>query len=159
MKKLLLILSLALTPAFTACQTPPSERAVAVQTLKAVGFTAKTAMDASTQLLKQGTITVEQWQKVAVLYDTRFQPAFNVAVLAVQSDLSPASPDLVAIAVELTNLVASFQKPKPITYLAPDGVNIITDYGDGHITSTLVLVSPKNTITADIKPELWSYLK
>lgn len=95
----------------TGCSSPPSERVVAVNSLQAVGLTAKSAMDASTQLLKQGSITVAQWEKVAAAYDNRFQPAFTVAVVAARSDLSTiASPDLVALALEITNLVTSFQK-------------------------------------------------
>lgn len=95
----------------TGCSTAPSERTQAVHTLQAVGLSAKAAMDASTQMLKQGTITVEQWQEVATAYDTRFQPAYGAAVLAVRSDLSSvASPDLVGLALELTNLVATYSK-------------------------------------------------
>lgn len=110
-----IILALALCWAgafvFTGCQQPPSQRVVAVNTLKAVGLSAKAAMDASTSLLKQGAISYAQWQKVAVVYDNKFQPAFNAALVAVNSDLSSfASPDLIAIAAELTNLVATFSK-------------------------------------------------
>jgi hypothetical protein len=113
MIRLLLVLILAVTAplAFTGCPSVPSERTAAVHTLQAVGLSAKSAMDASTQLLKQGAITVEQWQKVALLYDTKFQPAYGAAVLAVKSDLSSAaSPDIIALAAELTNLVATFAK-------------------------------------------------
>lgn len=113
MKNIILILILAVSSplAFTGCGTAPSERVVAVRTLHAVGLSAKAAMDGSTQLLKQGAITVEQWQRVANIYDIRFQPAYAAAVLAVKSDLSSvASPDLITLAAELTNLVASYAK-------------------------------------------------
>jgi hypothetical protein len=102
-------LSLCAGPVLVLTSCATSSQPVAVNTLKAVGLTAKAAMDASTQLLKQGSITVPQWQAVAAVYDTRFQPAYNVAVTAVQSDLSSvASPDLVNLAAQLTNLVASY---------------------------------------------------
>jgi hypothetical protein len=113
MRKLLaiLILAVAMPHAFTGCSSAPSERTTAVHTLQAVGLSAKAAVDASAQLLKQGSISVEQWQRVANIYDLRFQPAYGAAVLAVKSDLSSvASPDLIAIAAELTNLVASYIK-------------------------------------------------
>jgi hypothetical protein len=109
MKKLLLLfcLAVALPVLPTGCSTAPSARVIQVQTLKAVGQSAKTALDASTQLLKQGTITVAQWQKVADAYDHKFQPAFNLAVAAAQSDLSSvASPDLVALGTQIVSLVA-----------------------------------------------------
>jgi hypothetical protein len=112
MKKLILILLIAVSPlAFNGCASSPSTQVATVHTLQAVGVSAKTAMDASTQLLKQGTITVDQWQKVAAIYDTRFQPAFAAAVVVAHSDVSSAaSPDLIAIAAELTNLVATYTK-------------------------------------------------
>jgi hypothetical protein len=89
------------------CSTAPSQRVQTVQTLKIVGQSAKTSVDAAAQLLKQGSITVEQWNKVAALYDTNFQPAYGLAVTAAHSDLSTvASPDLVGIAAELATLVA-----------------------------------------------------
>lgn len=109
MKKLILVLALtlALPLAPVGCTQAPSQRSATVMTLKIVGTTAKTAMDAATDLLKRGTITVPQWQKVALFYDTRWQPAFKLAVTTAQSDLSSvASPDLIALAAELTNLVA-----------------------------------------------------
>ncbi len=92
----------------TGCQTAPSARVVEVQTLKAVGASAKAAIDASAQLLKQG-------QKIAAFYDTKFQPAFNLAVAAASSDLSSvASPDLINLATQLANLVAQLTA-KPTT--------------------------------------------
>ena len=111
MKKLFLILALAFaTPLAlvqTGCSTAPSTRTTEVTTLKIVGGTAKTGMDAATQLLKQGTITVAQWQHVAAFYDNQFQPTFALAVAAAQSDLSSvASPDLIALAGQFATLVA-----------------------------------------------------
>lgn len=111
MKKLVLLLALAFaTPLAlvqTGCSTVPSARTTEVTTLKIVGDTAKTGMDAATQLLKQGQITVVQWQKVATFYDTQFQPVFALAVATAQSDLtSVASPDLIALGGQLATLVA-----------------------------------------------------
>ncbi len=111
MKKILILLALAtaLPVAQTGCSTPPSARVVQVQTLRAVGESAKTAMDATAQLLKQGSITLTQYIRVADLYDKSFQPAYRVAVAAAQSDLaSVASPDLANLAGQIINLVASF---------------------------------------------------
>lgn len=86
-----------------------------VQTLKVLGTTAKAGMDSATELLKRGQITVAEWQRVALFYDTKWQPAFTVAVGAAKADLSTlASPDLVALASELANLVAQLTtKPTP----------------------------------------------
>lgn len=110
MKKLLILLALAVaTPvAFTSCSTPPDQRTATVQTLRAVGESAKTAMDAATSLLKSNQITLTQWMKVADLYDHDFQPAYRVAVAAVQSNLdSLASPDVANLAGQVISLVAS----------------------------------------------------
>ncbi len=91
----------------TGCSTPPDQRVQTVQTLKIVGRSAKTSMDAATQLLKQGTITVAQWQRVAEVYDTRFQPTYSVAVGAAHANLdSPADPELLGIAAQLAALVS-----------------------------------------------------
>jgi hypothetical protein len=108
MKNLLLLLILAVSVplAQTGCSTAPSSRVSEVQTLKIVGATAKTGMNAATQLLKDGKITVAQWQKVATFYDTKFQLTFALAVAAAQSDLSSvASPDLLALAAQFASLV------------------------------------------------------
>ena len=115
MKKILLLIGLgmaAVSPvAFTGCSTPVSQRTVAVQTLGALGIAAKGTMDQASLALKNGTITVSQWQSVATFYDTKFQPAYNVAVSAVNSDLSSlASPDLVNLATQLAQLLSSYAK-------------------------------------------------
>ena len=109
--KILLILALAtatpLALVQTSCQQAPSARTVEYQTLAIVGQTAKSGMDAATQLLKQGSISVAQWQRVATFYDTQFQPTYAVAVAAAKSDLSSvASPDLLALGTQLASLVA-----------------------------------------------------
>ena len=112
MKKLILLVCLAVSiPVIqTGCPTPPSSRVVQVQTLKAVGQTAEAAVALSAQLYQAGTITPAQAYQVNQLYDLKFQPAFKVAVFSVNSNLdSLASPDLIAIAQQISNLVASFQ--------------------------------------------------
>jgi hypothetical protein len=87
-----------------------SQRVVEAQTLGVLGQTAKAAMDTATQLLKDGKITVSQWQGVANFYDAKWQPAFNVAVTAVSSNLdSIASPDLQNLATQFGNLVLQLQ--------------------------------------------------
>lgn len=112
MKKLLLILALAVaTPLVqTGCGTSPSSRVVQVQTLKAVGQSADAAVALSAQLYHDGKITAAQANQVRDLYDLKFQPAYRVAVNAVQANLdSIASPDLLALTQQLSTLVASFQ--------------------------------------------------
>lgn len=115
MKTLVRLLALACfacaAPVLTTSCEAPSERVIAVQTLKALGLTAKTGMDAATDLLKKGQITVVQWQNVAAFYDTRWQPAFTFAVSAARSDLDLASSDLVALATEFASLVSQLTAP------------------------------------------------
>lgn len=105
---------IAIVPvAQTGCQNQTTQQ-TAVQTLKIVGTTAKTSMDAATQLLKQGTITVPQWQAIASIYDNKFQPAYALAIAAARSDLSTlASPDLIGLAAQLAALVAQYTTPPP----------------------------------------------
>lgn len=110
--KIILILALAFaTPVLvleTGCTTAPAARTTEVTTLKIVGASAKASMDASAQLLKSGRLTVAQWTKIADYYDHVFQPAYALAVAAVGSDLSSvASPDIMALAIQLSGLVAS----------------------------------------------------
>jgi len=93
----------------TGCKSTPEQRTQTVQTLKIVGQSAKTSMDAATQLLKQGSISVAQWQKVATVYDTQWQPTYAIAVNAAHSNLdSIADPELIGIAAQLAALVAEF---------------------------------------------------
>lgn len=96
----------------TGCASGSSQQVNAVQTLKIIGQTAKSSMDASTQLLKQGSITVAQWQRIADFYDQKFQPTYSLAVAASRSDLSTiASPDLLALATQFASLVAQLTAP------------------------------------------------
>jgi len=91
----------------TGCTTPPDQRVQTVQTLKIVGQSAKTSMDAATQLLKQGTISVAQWSKVAEVYDRSFQPIYSTAIVTAHANLdSVADPELLGIAAQLAALVA-----------------------------------------------------
>lgn len=117
MKKLISILAFtALWAGFfslpvlhTGCATPPDQRVQTVTTLKIVGQSAKTSMDAATQLLKQGSISVAQWSKVADVYDKNWQPTYALAVVTAHSNInSPADPELVGIAAQLAALVAEF---------------------------------------------------
>lgn len=103
---LLAFSALLLCPlAFTGCQQPPSERVAVVTTLRVLGATAQASMDASTDLLARGSISVAQWHQVADFYDRKWQPAFRVAVSTSGSDLTLASPELSRLAVELAILV------------------------------------------------------
>lgn len=100
--------------ATTSCSTPPSARVAQVQTLKAVGQSAEAAVSSSAQLYAAGTITADQARQVMDTYNLRFQPVYRVAVNAVNSNLeSVASPDLVAIAAQLSALVLQFSTPTP----------------------------------------------
>lgn len=96
----------------TGCQAP-SARVVQVQTLKSVGQTAEASVALSAQLYRDGTITPAQARQVADFYDQKFQPAFRFAVSAAQSNLdSIASPDVMALASQLSALVVQFQSHK-----------------------------------------------
>lgn len=112
----LLIVALALSVAggfcisnFAGCAAP-SSRVVQVQTLKVVGHTAEAAVAASAQLYASGKITAEQARQVMDIYDKQFQPAYRVAVNAVNANLdSIASPELVTIAAQLSALILTFK--------------------------------------------------
>lgn len=112
MNRLLLALCLALASPLApiACKTAPSERVTEYQTLKTIALSVDAAMKVSVKLLQEGKIDGAQWGKIAVAH-ARFQQAFKLALSAVQSDLSPASPDLIRLAGELLSIVASYQKP------------------------------------------------
>lgn len=97
----------------TSCTTPPSARVVQVQTLKAVGHSAEAAVSLTANLYAGKQITDAQARAVMNLYDQKFQPAFRIAVAAVNANLDALAPaDLQTIALQLTNLVASFAKPR-----------------------------------------------
>jgi hypothetical protein len=94
------------------CASPPSARVVQVQSLKAVGHAAEAAVSLAANLYAAKQITAPQAKQVMEFYDQRFQPAFRLAVAGVNANLdSIASADLVALATQLSALVASFSKP------------------------------------------------
>jgi hypothetical protein len=99
------------------CKTAPSARVVEVQTLKGVGQSAEAAVALSAHLYQSNTITAAQARQVMDFYDNKFQPTFRVAVAAVNANLdSVASPDLISLAAQLSNLVIQLQNaPKPTT--------------------------------------------
>lgn len=111
MKYIIILILAVITPlASTSCATAPSAQQNAVLTLKISGETAKAAMDGATLLLKEGSITVAQWQKVADLYRAKFQPAFNLAVVAAQGNYSTlSSADVAAALTELLKLTEAFK--------------------------------------------------
>lgn len=112
MKSLLLILALLTAPlAFTACSTAPTERVSQVRTLQAIGETASTSMQVAAKLRVQGRISAEQWTRIADFHDTRYLPAYRLAVATVSADLSSvASPDLINLVTQLAALVAELEK-------------------------------------------------
>lgn len=96
----------------TACQQAPSARVVQVQSLKAVGHTAEAAVATTAQLYAAHQISAAQARDVMDFYDGKFQPAYRIAVNAVNANLdSIASPQLADLAAQLAALVASYQKP------------------------------------------------
>jgi hypothetical protein len=93
----------------TGCSTAPNARVAQVQTLKAVGHAAESAIELTRELYRTQRITATQARQAMDFYDQRFQPTYRVAVAAVRANLdSLASPELVGLAAELSALVASF---------------------------------------------------
>jgi hypothetical protein len=111
-KRLLLMLALTASPViYTSCQTAPTQRGVEVTTLKALGATVDTTMQIVAQAYKDGRITASQAYAIAEFHDNKFQPAYRLAVAAVQSDLSSiASPDLIGLATQLSQLASQYVK-------------------------------------------------
>lgn len=94
------------------CSTPPTQRNVTVQTLKTVGQAAEAAVVTSAKLYEDGKISAVQARAVLDAYNNKFQPAFRLARTAAKSDLSTvASPDLVNLALQLTNLINTYTTP------------------------------------------------
>jgi hypothetical protein len=89
----------------TSCSTAPSERVVAVTTLKALGAARDTAMQVAGQMWRDGKIDDAQRDKIIAYHDNVFQPAYRLAVQGVQSDLTFASPDLIALFAQLQALI------------------------------------------------------
>lgn len=116
MKKILLLATALCafaipTMTLTSCATatPPEHRVVVYQSLKAVGHAAESAVALSANLYESRQITAAQARQVMDFYDKTFRPAYNLAKNAAGANVdSGASPDLVALAVQLSNLVASF---------------------------------------------------
>lgn len=111
MKALFLsVLLLGCPIAAVGCKSAPSERVSEVRTLKGVGAAVSAGMRVSAQLLKDGKITRSQWDMIAKLHDTKIQPTFNLAVAAVQADLSRhASAELMALVGQFLALIESFK--------------------------------------------------
>lgn len=97
------------TPFVVSCSSQ-STRVVQVQTLKSVGASAESAVEISAMMYRDGTITAKQALEVTEFYDQKFQPAYRFAIAAAKSDLSTiASPDLLLLANQLSQLILSFQ--------------------------------------------------
>jgi len=109
-KVLLFLLGSFFVAGSPGCSTAPAQRTSTFTTLKVVGLSAKAGVDSAALLLKDGKITVQQWESVANFYDLKFQPAFALAVATASSDLnSLASPELQSLSSQLLNLVASLK--------------------------------------------------
>lgn len=113
---LALVLLVACPLAPTGCKTAPAERVVQVQSLqslqslKSVGQAAEQAVVVSARLYQDGQLTAAQAREVLDFFNQKFQPAFRLAVLAVQSDLSPASPEVLSLGGQLSALLLSYRK-------------------------------------------------
>lgn len=96
--------------AFTSCQSAPTTRVQEVKTLKAVGLSVDATMRLAAQLYHDGKISADTWQRIAIVHQ-QFLPAFNLAVKAVQSDLTPASPNLLSLAAQLSAILTPYLSP------------------------------------------------
>lgn len=115
MKKLFTILALAFfataMPVYEAgCTTPPDARHTQYATLKAVGDAADGIVATSAHLYASGAITADQARSIKTLFDTKFHPAYLVAVNAAHTDLSTQIPEnLIALASQLAALLQTYQ--------------------------------------------------
>jgi hypothetical protein len=108
MRKLIVFLMLAISIPLieTGCTTPPAQRQIAVQTIAAIGITARAALDQSARMLGRGDLTLADWGKIASYYDNVFQPAYTLAAQAVRYDISKeATPELVGLGAQFSYLV------------------------------------------------------
>lgn len=97
--------------AFTGCQTAPASRTTTVVTLEVIGASVDATMKVAAGLYTSGKITTAQWNTITDIHDNKFLPAYNLAVQAVQSDLSSvASPDIQALADSLAAAVSLVTK-------------------------------------------------
>lgn len=96
-------------PILPSCQTAPTARVTEVKTLKAVGLAVDGTMRLAAQLYHDGKISAQTWQQVADAHDKEFQPAYNLAVKAVQMNLdSVASSDLITLASSLAAILTPY---------------------------------------------------
>jgi hypothetical protein len=118
MKKLITLLLVAVlgvcSPVLlTSCSTAPSSRVTQVQTLKAVGESAEAVVTSAAHLYASGQITAAQTLQITHFYDFTFQPAYRVAVTAVNSNLTLQAPDdLIALSAQLSALLLQFTTQK-----------------------------------------------
>lgn len=100
------------TLALTSCATPPDQRTATVHTLQTVGHAAEGAVEVSAILYKTGKINGDQAQAVITFYNSKFQPAFRLAVSAAKFDTTAIAPqDVLNLANQLQALVDSYRKP------------------------------------------------
>lgn len=100
-------------PLLPSCQTAPTARVQEVKTLKAVGIAVDGTMRLAAQLYHDGKINAVTWQQIADVHDKQFQPAFNLAVRAVQMNLdSVASSDLITLASSLSAILTPYLTPR-----------------------------------------------
>lgn len=91
-------------PLYTGCKNVPFQTQE-VQTLKAVGYAGKAAIDMAWELRNQGSISEEKWLKIASFYDDRFQPTFRAAVRFAKNNPDvPAPLEIVSLLAELQSL-------------------------------------------------------
>jgi hypothetical protein len=105
MKTLLFLLAFPLPFVTTGCFSTQVQQA---KTLETVGVTAKLTLDSAAILLRDGKISVETFQRIANIYDNKFQPLFRLALARVEGNISAPSPlELVSIASELSSILYS----------------------------------------------------
>ncbi len=75
-----------------------------------MGLTAETTVAISAQLYESGTITAKQARDIMDFYTYKFQPAFNLAVDAVQGNKTAISPEsIIRLGIELSAMLSQAQ--------------------------------------------------
>lgn len=94
----------------TGCSTPVDARHAQYATLKAVGDAADGVVATSAHLYASGVISADQANSIKTLFDTKFHPAYILAMNAAHTDLSTDVPqNLIAIAGQLAALLQTYQ--------------------------------------------------
>lgn len=109
----LLSVSLSLTPVLVTGCAHSSTLVIAAKTLEGVGQTAESAVEVSAKMYQAHQITDDQANAVIDIYTNKFQPAFRLAAKGVEVGVTPAPANLVDLANQIVNLVASYKIKTP----------------------------------------------